>query len=98
MHAFDYDKIGSKEILVRRAQSGEKITTLDETERTLSVDNLLITNGKEGIAVAGVMGGANSEVQSDTTTVLLESAYFDSKVIRRSSKVIGLRSEASARY
>jgi len=98
LHAFDYDKIGSKEILVRRAQSGEKITTLDETERTLSVDNLLITNGKEGIAVAGVMGGANSEVQSDTTTVLLESAYFDSKVIRRSSKVIGLRSEASARY
>lgn len=98
LHAFDYDKIDSKEILVRRAQSGEKITTLDETDRTLSEDNLLITNGKEGIAVAGVMGGANSEVQADTTTVLLESAYFDSKVIRRSSKVIGLRSEASARY
>lgn len=98
LHAFDYDKIGSKEILVRRAQSGEKITTLDETDRTLSEDNLLITNGKEGIAVAGVMGGANSEVQAGTTTVLLESAYFDSKVIRRSSKVIGLRSEASARY
>ncbi|UTI42015.1 phenylalanine--tRNA ligase subunit beta [Niallia sp. RD1] len=98
LHAFDYDKIGSKEILVRKAQSEEKITTLDETERTLSADNLLITNGKDGIAVAGVMGGANSEVQADTTTVLLESAYFESKVIRRSSKVIGLRSEASARY
>ena len=98
LHAFDYDKLESKEILVRRAKSGEKITTLDEAERTLTEDNLLITNGKDGVAVAGVMGGANSEVQADTTTVLLESAYFDSKVIRKSSKTIGLRSEASSRY
>lgn len=98
LHAFDYDKLGSKEIHVRRAQSGEKIVTLDEAERTLSEDTLLITNGTVGVAVAGVMGASNSEVQSDTTTVLLESAYFDSKVIRKSSKEIGLRSEASARY
>ncbi|CAG9619573.1 phenylalanine--tRNA ligase subunit beta [Sutcliffiella rhizosphaerae] len=98
LHAFDYDRLGSKEILVRRAQKGEKITTLDDTERTLTEDHLVITNGIEPIALAGVMGGANSEVQSDTTTVLLESAYFNGVTIRKASKDHGLRSEASARY
>ncbi|MCM3215125.1 phenylalanine--tRNA ligase subunit beta [Niallia taxi] len=98
LHAFDYDRLGSKEILVRRAKAGETITTLDDAKRTLSEDNLLITNGETGVAVAGVMGGANSEVQNDTTTVLLESAYFEAGVIRKSSKTLGLRSEASARY
>jgi len=98
LHAFDYDRFGSKEILVRRANSGETITTLDDAKRTLSEDNLLITNGEAGVAVAGVMGGVNSEVQNDTTTVLLESAYFEAGVIRKSSKTLGLRSEASARY
>ncbi|WP_078545203.1 phenylalanine--tRNA ligase subunit beta [Litchfieldia alkalitelluris] len=98
LHAFDYDRLGSKEILVRRAKAGEKITTLDDAERTLTQDHLVITNGTEPVALAGVMGGANSEVQSDTTTVLIESAYFTGATIRTSSKDHGLRSEASSRY
>jgi phenylalanyl-tRNA synthetase beta chain len=98
LHAFDYDRLGSKEILVRRAYAGEKITTLDDAQRTLSRDHLVITNGKEPVALAGVMGGADSEVRSDTTTVLIESAYFTGGAIRKASKDHGLRSEASARY
>lgn len=98
LHAFDYDRLGSKEILVRRAKNGEKIVTLDDAERTLTEDHLVITNGSEPVALAGVMGGANSEVQSDTTTVLLESAYFKGATVRVSSKDHGLRSEASSRY
>ncbi|MBS4173767.1 phenylalanine--tRNA ligase subunit beta [Bacillus sp. FJAT-49736] len=98
LHAFDYDQLGSKEIVVRLAHEGEKIITLDDAERTLKSNHLVITNGKEPVAMAGVMGGANSEVTSDTTTVLLESAYFDAQTIRNASKDHGLRSEASARY
>lgn len=98
LHAFDYDRLGSKEILVRRAKAGEKLTTLDDAERTLTPDHLVITNGTEPVALAGVMGGAKSEVQSDTTMVLLESAYFKGATIRKASKDNGLRSEASARY
>ncbi|OZI11766.1 phenylalanine--tRNA ligase subunit beta [Bacillaceae bacterium SAS-127] len=98
LHAFDYDRLGSKEIVVRRAQAGEKIVTLDEAERTLSAEHLVITNGEEPVAIAGVMGGANSEVQADTTTVLIESAYFDGQRVRQASKDHGLRSEASARF
>lgn len=98
LHAFDYDRLGSKEILIRRAKNGEKIVTLDDTERTLTEAHLVITNGSEPVALAGVMGGANSEVQSDTTTVLLESAYFKGSTVRTASKDIGLRSEASARF
>ncbi|MGG5254837.1 phenylalanine--tRNA ligase subunit beta [Neobacillus sp. SM06] len=98
LHAFDYDRLGSKEILVRRAKDGEVIQTLDDVERTLSSDHLVITNGTVPVALAGVMGGANSEVNIDTTTVLLESAYFNGATIRKASKDHGLRSEASARY
>ncbi|WP_077214188.1 phenylalanine--tRNA ligase subunit beta [Bacillus dakarensis] len=98
LHAFDYDRLGSKEILVRRAKNGEEIVTLDDAKRTLTEDHLVITNGSEPVALAGVMGGANSEVQSDTTTVLLESAYFKGLTIRGASKDHGLRSEASSRY
>jgi phenylalanyl-tRNA synthetase beta chain len=98
LHAFDYDRLGSKEILVRRAKAGEKIVTLDEQERTLTSEHLVITNGTEPVALAGVMGGANSEVQSDTKTILLESALFNGQRIRTASKDHGLRSEASARY
>ncbi|WP_246941035.1 phenylalanine--tRNA ligase subunit beta [Bacillus pinisoli] len=98
LHAFDYDRIGSKEILVRRAKAGEKIVTLDDVERTASEDHLLITNGQEPLALAGVMGGATSEVHADTRNVLIESAYFASGTIRKASKEHGLRSEASARY
>jgi phenylalanyl-tRNA synthetase beta chain len=98
LHAFDYDRLGSKEIVVRRAKDGEAIQTLDEAKRTLSADHLVITNGQEPVAIAGVMGGANSEVTSDTTTVLLESAYFNGGTVRKASKDHGLRSEASARF
>ncbi|PAE42022.1 phenylalanine--tRNA ligase subunit beta [Bacillus sp. 7884-1] len=98
LHAFDYDRLGSKEILVRRAHDGEKFTTLDDAERTLTSDHLVITNGTEPVALAGVMGGANSEVTSDTTTVLLEAAYFTGGTVRKASKDHGLRSEASARF
>ncbi|MCM3768348.1 phenylalanine--tRNA ligase subunit beta [Neobacillus niacini] len=98
LHAFDYDRLGSKEILVRRANDGEKFVTLDDVERTLSSDHLVITNGTEPVALAGVMGGANSEVTSDTTTVLLEAAYFNGAIVRKASKDHGLRSEASARF
>lgn len=98
LHAFDYDRLGSKEILVRRAKNGEEIVTLDDAKRTLTEDHLVITNGTEPVALAGVMGGANSEVQADTTTVLLESAYFKGLTIRGASKDHGLRSEASSRY
>jgi phenylalanyl-tRNA synthetase beta chain len=98
LHAFDYDRLGSKEIVVRRAQDGEKFVTLDEAERTLTSDHLVITNGTEPVALAGVMGGANSEVSSNTTTVLLEAAYFNGQTVRKASKDHGLRSEASARF
>lgn len=98
LHAFDYDRLGSKKIVVRRANEGEKMITLDEVERTLSADHLVITNGNEPVALAGVMGGANSEVRSDTTTILLESAYFNGQTIRKASKDHGLRSEASTRF
>lgn len=98
LHAFDYDRLGSKEILVRRAHEGEEMVTLDDSKRTLTPDHLVITNGQEPVALAGVMGGANSEVQSDTTTVLLESAYFKGATVRKASKDHGLRSEASTRF
>ena len=98
LHAFDYDSLKSNEILVRLANEGEKIVTLDEQERTLKGHNLVITNGTEPVAIAGVMGGANSEVTSDTTTVVIEAAYFDGFSVRRTSKELGLRSDSSARF
>jgi phenylalanyl-tRNA synthetase beta chain len=98
LHAFDYNRLGSKEILIRRAAEGEHIQTLDDQDRQLKDTHLVITNGKDPIAVAGVMGGATSEVQSDTTNVLLEAAYFASGRVRTASKDLGLRSEASSRY
>ncbi|MFA9558682.1 phenylalanine--tRNA ligase subunit beta [Evansella sp. AB-rgal1] len=98
LHAFDYNRFGSKEVLVRRANQGENMTTLDDVERTLSSDYLAITNGEVPVALAGVMGGADSEVGNDTTTVLLEAAYFKGTTIRKASRELGLRSDASARF
>ncbi|GAE34874.1 phenylalanyl-tRNA synthetase beta chain [Halalkalibacter akibai JCM 9157] len=98
LHAFDYDLFGSKEVVVRRAKDGETIVTLDDQERTLSSDHLVITNGKEPVAIAGVMGGATLEVHAGTTTVLLEAAYFEGATIRKASRDLGLRSDASTRY
>ncbi len=98
LHAFDYDRLETKEIVVRMATEGEVITTLDDQERKLVATDLVITNGQEPVAVAGVMGGANSEVHEGTTTVVLESAYFTGSFIRQTSKHLGLRSDASARF
>ncbi|WP_243291213.1 phenylalanine--tRNA ligase subunit beta [Bacillus sp. FJAT-47783] len=98
LHAFDYDRLGSKEIVVRKAKDGEQIVTLDEQKRVLTKDHLVITNGSEPVALAGVMGGANSEVQDDTNTILLEAAYFHPQTVRKASKDHGLRSESSVRF
>lgn len=98
LHAFDYDRLATKEILVRRAKENEKIITLDGQERKLKKDHLLITNGKEAVAIAGVMGGANTEVNEKTKTVLLEAAYFNPLAVRRASQDTGLRSDASNRF
>lgn len=98
LHAFDYERFDSKNIVVRKAKPHEKMVTLDEKERTLKEDMLVITNGKEPTALAGVMGGANTDVVQDTKTILLEAAYFDGTSIRKTVKETGLRSEASTRY
>lgn len=98
LHAFDYDKIGSKEIIVRRGLLNEKMNTLDEVEREVSSENIMITNGFESIAMAGVMGGLESEVTTDTTTVVIEAASFDPSVTRKTSAQFNLRSESSSRF
>ncbi|MGE6367650.1 phenylalanine--tRNA ligase subunit beta [Planococcus kocurii] len=98
LHAFDYDLLETGNITVRHAKEGEMITTLDDAERKLSSRQLVITNGEKPVAIAGVMGGANSEVSEATTTVVIESAYFESGSIRQTSKDHGLRSDASSRF
>ncbi|ANU12761.1 Phenylalanyl-tRNA synthetase beta chain [Planococcus halocryophilus Or1] len=98
LHAFDYDLLGTGNITVRHAKEGEMITTLDDAERKLSAHQLVITNGEKPVAIAGVMGGANSEVSDATTTVVIESAYFESGSVRQTSKDHGLRSDASSRF
>jgi phenylalanyl-tRNA synthetase beta chain len=103
LHAFDYHLIakgadGKPTIVVRRAAAGEKFKTLDNQERTLTNEMLLIADEQKGIALAGVMGGANTEINNDTKDVLIESAYFAPVNIRRTSKLLGLRSESSYRF
>ena len=98
LHIFDYDKIGSEEVVTRRAYKDEKMTTLDGKERTLLESDIVITNGTEPIALAGVMGGDFSEVTEDTTNVVIESAVFDPISIRQTSSRLNLRSEASSRF
>ncbi|MCG8396719.1 phenylalanine--tRNA ligase subunit beta [Bacillus atrophaeus] len=98
LHAFDYDRFGSKEVVIRKAAENETLLTLDDQERKLSADHLVITNGSKAQAVAGVMGGAESEVRGDTTTILLEAAYFNGQTVRKASKDLGLRSESSVRF
>ena len=98
LHAFDYDRFGSKEVVVRRAKMGEKFTTLDGKVHELDPDILMITNGKEGVATGGVMGGLDSEVEDDTRNILLESAYFNASVIRKSRNKLGYNTEASFRF
>lgn len=96
MHAFDKNKVDK--IIVRRAKEKEHITSLDNVERELSSEMLVIANSKDPIAIAGVMGGGNSEVDSDTTSIVLESANFDYNNIRKTSNKLSLRTDASMRY
>jgi len=98
MHAFDLEKLAGREIRIRRAAPGERITTLDGIERALDPDMLVVADAERAQAVAGVMGGGRSEVSSATRTIVLESAYFDPRSVRRTSKKLGLKSEASARF
>ncbi len=98
LHMFDQDHIGSKEIVVRQAKDKETMTTLDNTERTLVNTDIVISNGQEPIALAGVMGGDFSEVTEQTTNVVVEGAIFDSVSIRHTSRRLNLRSESSSRF
>ncbi|NOU75138.1 phenylalanine--tRNA ligase subunit beta [Paenibacillus sp. LMG 31458] len=98
LHAFDAEQLNNGHIDVRLAEAGEKLVTLDDVERTLEPHMLLITDGTKPVAIAGVMGGANSEVTEGTTRILLESAKFAGSSVRRTSRQLGLRSEASLRF
>ncbi|HQU91308.1 MAG TPA: phenylalanine--tRNA ligase subunit beta [Pyrinomonadaceae bacterium] len=98
MHAFDMDKLAGNRIVVRRARSGEKITTLDEAEREIDDSMLMICDAEKPVAVGGVMGGLNSSITDATTNVLLEVAYFDRANIRQTSRKLGLATEASYRF
>lgn len=98
LHMFDQDQIGSDQIVARYAHENEKITTLDNVERELLTSDLVITNGEEPIAIAGVMGGDFSEVTENTQNVVIESALFNATNVRQTSRRLGLRSEASSRF
>ena len=98
MHAFDINSIEGKHITVRRAKNGEKITTLDEETRKLNENNLVIADDKKVVAIAGVMGGLNSEIEENTKTVVFESAVFNGGSVRKTAKQVGLRTESSSRF
>src|SRR5947209_7531192 len=98
LHGFDYDLVRQHHIIVRRAHEGEEIVTLDGVKRKLTPDMLLIADPEGPIAIAGVMGGAISEVNDNTTTVLLEAANFQAASVRRTSVELGLRTDASSRF
>ena len=98
LHAFDYRFIEGKKIIVRSAKEGEKFTTLDGVERVLNPSDLLIADAKRGIALAGIMGGENSEIREDTQDVVIESAYFDPATIRKTSKRLALHTDSSYRF
>ena len=97
LHAFDADKLDGY-LCVRRAEEGEKLVTLDEVERTLTTDSVLIATKDKGVCVGGVFGGANSEIDDNTTSLALEAAYFTPATNRKSARSAGYRSEASARF
>ncbi len=98
MHAFDYEYIKSREINVRNASEGEEIVTLDGVTRKLTPEMLVIADGSRAVALAGVMGGENSEITENTTTVVFESANFARESIRKTSKAVGLRTDSSAKF
>ncbi len=98
LHAFDYDLIQGQLIVVRKAEDQERFKTLDGKEHTLSKEDLLICDGERGVALAGIMGGLNSEINNQTTNIFLESAYFDPVTVRKTSKRLGISTEASYRF
>ena len=98
LHAFDARFLPDRKILVRRANEGEKITTLDGTDRVLDPSILVITDGKQPVAVAGVMGGLDSEIKEDTTEVIFESANFNGPCVRKGARKLGMRTDASNLY
>jgi phenylalanyl-tRNA synthetase beta chain len=98
LHAFDFDRLAENRIVVRTAGKGETFTTLDQKERVLDPDMLMICDGQKAVAIGGVMGGLNSEIEQSTTRVLLESAYFNPVSVRRTSKRLGLSTDAAYRF
>ena len=98
MHAYDYDTIAGRKIIVRRAEDGEKFVTLDGQERILDSDALLICDGDKAVGLAGIMGGENSMITDDVKTMLFEAATFDGTNIRKSAKKIGLRTDAACKF
>lgn len=98
LHAFDLDNLTQKKIIVRLANDNEKFTTLDSKERTLKSIDLMICDGEKSVALAGVMGGENSEVTSNTKNILIESAYFKPSTVRKTAKHLGLSTDASYRF
>ena len=98
MHAYDYDHVKGHQLVARRAKNGEVLVTLDGSERELNDSMLIIADAERPVGVAGIMGGFDSEVTNETTTVMLEAAVFNGPSIRRTAKVLGMRSEASGRF
>ncbi len=98
MHAFDLDKVAGRKIIVRRANPGESLVTLDDKNRNLTPDMLVIADSEKPIAMAGVMGGANTEITDATNQIVFESALFNGASVRMTSKALGLRSESSSRF
>ncbi len=98
LHAFDYDKLKEHRIIVRTAEAGERLTTLDGFERELDSSMLVIGDASRPVAIAGIMGGEESEISQDTRTILLESAYFDPASVRKTAKNLSLGTEASFRF
>ena len=98
LHAFDYDKVADRHVIVRRAAQGEKLTTLDGVERELDSESLLIADPDGGIGLAGIMGGENTEISDQTSNVFLESANFNPQNNRRTAGMLGMRSEATLRF
>jgi len=98
LHAFDYDRIAEHAILVRRARQGESFITLDHKNRALAPDTLMIADARSAVAIAGVMGGENTEISDSTKNVLIESAYFKPESVRRTAKRFGLSTDASQRF
>ncbi|HYM90581.1 MAG TPA: phenylalanine--tRNA ligase subunit beta [bacterium] len=98
MHAFDYDRIAGHRLVVRRAEPGERLTTLDGVARTLDPEMLVVADARRAVALAGVIGGGETEINRSTTRVLLEAAYWNPPAIGRTARRLGLRTEASARF